>query len=90
MPKYPWLAKKEVNPKYMPAKIRVLQSMGVPYPDGFDTLAVDDMKAQAEAIASGLQSQGIQVDANKEIIALIAYLQRLGTGLTEGKKHSFK
>lgn len=90
MPKYPWLAKKEINPKYMPKKIRVLQTLGVPYPEGFDTLAVDDMKAQAESIAAGLQSQGIQVDANKQVIALIAYMQRLGTGLTEGKKHSFK
>ena len=39
------------------------------------------MQAQAAQIAQGLRSGGIDVDDNKEIIALIAYLQRLGTDL---------
>ena len=42
--------------------------------------AIDDLKKQANEMAEQLKTEGIEkADANKEIIALIAYLQRLGT-----------
>jgi len=85
MPKYPWLADNDINIEKTPAKIRVMQQLGVPYPEGYDLKANDDLKAQAEAIASGLKSQGIDVSATKEIIALIAYIQRLGTDVGDSK-----
>jgi cytochrome c oxidase cbb3-type subunit I/II len=62
-----------------------MMSLGVPYPEGYAELAVDDLKAQAAKIAQGLRDGGIQVDDNKEIIALIAYLQRLGTDVYSSK-----
>ena len=37
-----------------------------------------DLKAQAETISAGLKESGIEAPADKEIIALIAYLQRMG------------
>jgi cytochrome c oxidase cbb3-type subunit I/II len=65
----------------MPNKIRAMQTLGVPYPEGYDQIAVEDMNYQAQQIADGLGKEGIEVLPNTEIIALIAYLQRLGTDI---------
>jgi cytochrome c oxidase cbb3-type subunit I/II len=79
MPPYPWLAENELDISSTKKKIEVMQQMGVPYPDGFAEQAVADLQAQAKKIGDGLRAGGIEADDNKEIIALIAYLQRLGT-----------
>ena len=81
MPPYPWLAEWDIDLESIPKKIRVMQRLGVPYPDGYDEKAVDDLKQQAEKIAQGLRDAGIEVESQKEIIALIAYMQRLGTDI---------
>ncbi len=88
MPEYPWLAEKELKIKNIPAKIRVMQKMGVPYPGGYDSLAVKDLQKQAKAISDGLVEQGIETSADKEIIAVIAYLQRLGSDIMILKEES--
>jgi len=82
MPPYPWLASKDMNYACTPKKIRAMQTLGVPYPDGYDEKAVDDLKKQAAEIAGSLRSAGHDVEDQKEIIALIAYMQRLGTDIT--------
>jgi len=82
MPAYPWLAKKEIDIASTPGKIKAMLSLGVPYPAGFESSAVDDLNIQAKSIAAGLQNAGIQVDYNRQIIALIAYMQRLGTDVS--------
>ena len=81
MPPHPWLAENVLDTSITPNKIRVMQQLGVPYPDGYADKAVADLKSQAAKIAQGLRSGGINIDDDKEIIALIAYLQRLGTDL---------
>jgi cytochrome c oxidase cbb3-type subunit I/II len=81
MPPYPWLAENELDTSKTMKKIEVMQQLGVPYPEGYAETAVADLEAQAAKIAGGLRSGGIEVDDNKEIIALIAYLQRLGTDI---------
>ena len=81
MPAYPWLISDDLNIRYTPRKIRVMQTLGTPYPEGYDQQAVADLQAQAGQIAAGLKSAGIDVKPEKEIIALIAYLQRLGTDI---------
>ncbi len=78
MPPYHWLATQDLDINSTPAKIRTMQRLGVPYPEGFDQIANDKLKAQAHIIADGLRKGGIDVEDQKEIIALIAYLQRLG------------
>lgn len=60
-----------------------MQTLGVPYPEGYDEKAVADLKAQAAKIAGGLRDAGIEVDDQKQIIALIAYMQRLGTDISK-------
>jgi cytochrome c oxidase cbb3-type subunit I/II len=85
MPPYPWLATQDLDIESTPKKIRAMQTLGVPYPDGFDEKSIDDLKAQANKIASGLRQGGIEVEDQKEIIALIAYMQRLGTDISNGR-----
>ncbi len=78
MPNYPWLAKKKTDFDALPSKIGALRSLGVPFPEATDQEIVDAAKAQAQQIASGLAERQIAVEADRQIIALIAYLQQLG------------
>lgn len=83
MPPYPWLLDQDLNTDYTAAKIKVLKMLNTPYPSGFEDRAVDDLKAQAKRIADELREQGVEQEQleDKEIVALIAYLQRLGTDI---------
>ncbi|HPG06241.1 MAG TPA: cytochrome-c oxidase, cbb3-type subunit I [Saprospiraceae bacterium] len=83
MPPYPWLARRDLDLTYTAAKIKTLQSLGVPYPKGYAEKANDDLIKQAQDIAASLKKDGIETEnlATKEIVALIAYLQRLGTDI---------
>ncbi len=81
MPPYPWLIKRDLDISSTPKKIRVMQALGVPYPDGYDQIANDDLMKQANQIAQGLRNEGIEVDDTKEVIAMIAYIQRLGADI---------
>lgn len=78
MPAYQWLLTDNLDISTTPRKIRVMQYLGVPYPEGYDKIANEDLMKQAQGIVDDLRSQGIQTAPEKEIIALIAYLQRLG------------
>ena len=81
MPRYPWLITQDLDTTTTTAKIRAMQSLGVPYPDGYEHRANNDLQAQAETIARDLTAAGAPVDPHREIIALIAYLQNLGTAV---------
>ncbi|WP_127126092.1 cytochrome-c oxidase, cbb3-type subunit I [Pseudoflavitalea rhizosphaerae] len=78
MPAYPWLLDAPIDTASTPAKIRAMQKMGVPYPEGFDKEANKDLMTQANFIKLSLKADKIESASNREIIALIAYLQRLG------------
>ncbi|PSL04867.1 cytochrome-c oxidase, cbb3-type subunit I [Cecembia rubra] len=81
MPPYPWMATNIMDHSDLPAKIRTLQKLGVPYPEGYDEQANGDLMVQAEQIVANLKSSGVEVMPESEIVALIAYLQRLGTDI---------
>ena len=83
MPPYPWLFRRDLDVSSTPAKIRTLRKLGTPYPEGYDQQAIDDLQKQAKGIAETLRTQGVELEGleNKEIVALIAYLQRLGTDI---------
>jgi cytochrome c oxidase cbb3-type subunit I/II len=72
---------RSMSPGSIMPKINVMRSIGVPYPEGYEKIVNDDLQKQAEQIASDLQNNGAPAEPNKEIIALIAYLQRLGTDI---------
>jgi cytochrome c oxidase cbb3-type subunit I/II len=81
MPNYPWLFDNDLDTAITPAKIRAMMTMGVPYPAGFDKMANADLIKQADGIVANLAKDKIGIKNNKEIIALIAYLQRVGTDI---------
>ncbi len=82
MPAYTWLYDDDLDLSHTEGKIITLRKIGVPYPYDFEFDAVDSAKAQAKTVAADLATSGMKgIDANKEIIALIAYLQRLGTDI---------
>lgn len=81
MPNYPWLLDDAIDTASTPAKIRAMQKLGVPYAAGYDQQANADLRIQAEAITQRLKKDKIITSSNAEIIALIAYLQRLGTDI---------
>ncbi len=83
MPPYPWMYENDLDVSSLPAKIRVLQMLNTPYPEGYDEVALQDLRKQAAEIAEGLKGPSNNMEGleNKEIIALIAYLQRLGTDI---------
>jgi len=78
MPAYPWLVANDLDIESTPAKIRVMQKLGVPYEKDFDKKAIDELLKQAKKIGDELRLAKIKVEDTKEIIALIAYLHRLG------------
>ncbi|MCB0480790.1 MAG: cytochrome-c oxidase, cbb3-type subunit I [Flavobacteriales bacterium] len=82
MPAYPWLIDDDLDISLSAKKIDAMRTLGVPYsPEFADDLVLADMDAQATKIAASLANDGIEADKNKEIIALIAYLQRMGTDI---------
>ena len=81
MPEYPWLLENRLDVESTPAKISVMRKLGVPYPEGYEGKAIADLNKQANSIADALLDNGIIVEPDAEIIALIAYLQRLGTDI---------
>jgi cytochrome c oxidase cbb3-type subunit I/II len=84
MPAYPWLFTDDIDFSVIKKKLRVMQTLGVPYTDDDVTGAETSMRYQAQQIRDELVAQGASDNgglASKEIIAMIAYLQRLGTDI---------
>ncbi|RLD28326.1 MAG: cytochrome C oxidase Cbb3 [Bacteroidetes bacterium] len=97
MPAYQWLVRNELDKSKTEAKMRVMVKLGVPYTDEEIANAQDNMLEQGTQIEKNLytdpdfastyeadiQSGGEDFVEmrNREIVALIAYLQRLGTDI---------
>lgn len=82
MPAYPWLLEKDIDLESTAAIITGMRKLGVPYPENYEATANDDLKTQAQAIVDDLKKSNITIDGNKEIIALIAYMHKLGADIT--------
>lgn len=81
MPAYPWLIENDLDISQTKEKILAMRKMGVPYDEYYAQDALQDIKNQSKAISDELKKDGIEVKPDKEIVALIAYLQRLGTDI---------
>src|SRR5690606_17048143 len=81
MPAYPWLLTQDLDYASTPGKIRALTILGVPYTTDYADKSIEDARRQAELIVKDLEANQVKTDSDKEIIALIAYLQRLGTDI---------
>jgi cytochrome c oxidase cbb3-type subunit I/II len=83
MPSYSFLIEHNLDTATTEAKINAMRTLGVPYDVDFAPKANKALVTQANEITASLKKDGIDVPANKEIIALIAYLQRLGTDINK-------
>ncbi len=82
MPRYPWLLTQKLDTSPLPARIKALRKIGVPYPVGYENgVAQKELDAQALKIVQNLKTGMVNTETNREIIALIAYLQRLGVDI---------
>jgi len=84
MPSYDWLLKQKLDNSSLESKINTMRTLGVPYPEGYEKIAIDELRKQAEEITLDLQKNGAPAQSDKEIIALIAYLQRMGSDIKGG------
>jgi cytochrome c oxidase cbb3-type subunit I/II len=90
MPVYPWLIDDALDTTNTAAKIRAMQKLGVPYPEGYDKIANKELMEQANGITESLKKDGIETLNDREIIALIAYLQRIGKDIKATEKVTTK
>lgn len=81
MPTYPWLIDQELDNSLLTAKLEAMKKLGVPYTDQQIAQAQSALDKQAKEIAADLKKNQVNVLPNREIIAMIAYLQRLGTDI---------
>jgi cytochrome c oxidase cbb3-type subunit I/II len=87
MPRYPWLETAKVDVASTGAKLRILKGLGVPYTKEQIDGAAAAYQAEAEVVLGKIATKmSVPVDQigqmklrwDSEMIALIAYLQRLG------------
>lgn len=93
MPRYPWLFTQGIDIRRTPKMIRAMQTFDIPYDVGYANRANADLEDQAKEISCELmQNEGIQQIVELEgiksleyskIVALIAYLQRIGTDIKQ-------
>jgi cytochrome c oxidase cbb3-type subunit I/II len=81
MPSYGWLLNDKVDTASTGAKIRAMQTLGVPYPSGYDKKANADLVTQGNKIKASLKKDKLEASSTSEIVAMIAYLQRVGTDI---------
>jgi cytochrome c oxidase cbb3-type subunit I/II len=85
MPNYDWFITQKLDTSLTARKINAMRTLGVPYPMGYDKIANRELDKQAKGIAADLAKNHIKVSSDKEVIAIIAYLQRLGTDIKADK-----
>lgn len=93
MPSYQWLLKKDIDYKSIPLRMKANRAVGVPYTDEQIASAIEDAQTQAaeinarfleEKLGPFVTYEGEELDlADTQVIAMVAYLQRLGTDLTK-------
>jgi cytochrome c oxidase cbb3-type subunit I/II len=88
MPAYPWLFSQAIDLGQTAPKIKALRKIGVPYEEGYEAIANEELMIQARRIVSNLELEGVEVAPETEIIAMIAYLQRLGKDIKASKTAS--
>ena len=82
MPAYVFMLEQNLDTSTTSAKINAMITLGVPYAKGYGNTANQDLLLQAQSIADDLKGDSIKISPNKEVIALIAYIQRLGTDIS--------
>jgi cytochrome c oxidase cbb3-type subunit I/II len=84
MPPYAWLLHDRIDPADITASVRALRKVGLPYTDAEVAGVPASLQAQGREIVGRLATAGITAEPDREVVALIAYLQRLGK---DGRAH---
>ncbi len=85
MPKYNWLADQDIDLATTPKKLKAMKTLGVPYTEYEIDNGNQMLMKQAQVISDNLKKEGVALDSNKEMIAIIAYMQRMGTDIKKNK-----
>jgi cytochrome c oxidase cbb3-type subunit I/II len=81
MPPYRWLLSDDLDFGIIQHKVDVMAMLGVPYGDSVHR-AEAEAREQAKTVAASIAEQGGPRGLEgKQIVALVAYLQRLGTDI---------
>ena len=83
MPAYSFMLEQNLDTSTTVAKINAMRTLGVPYEKGYENIANRELMTQAKEISMLLNNDSIRISPNKEVIALISYLQRLGTDISK-------
>lgn len=99
MPAYTWMKENDLDVSLLEKKINAMRTLGVPYKKGYEKMAMKDLEAQALLIATDIVenlpsdvlktiNKKAEIDKLKkrEVVAIIAYLQRLGTDIKNTPK----
>ena len=78
MPAYAWMAEREIDASSVQPRLNVLKMVGVPYTDADVQASSTILAFQQNAIVADLQKNGVTANPNSQLVAVIAYLQRLG------------
>ncbi len=82
MPAFPHLQATPLDTSLIQTKMNALRITGVPYTDADLETATESIQRQAQTIAADVEAQkGPPGLSDKEIVALVAYLQRLGSDI---------
>lgn len=83
MPSYEWMFTSSLDTTNTKEKLRAMAQLGVPYSDSYIDSTNFYLELQAQEITDELEAQmeDVEVSPDEEIVALIAYLQRLGTDI---------
>jgi len=84
MPPYPGLLTHDIDFAGIQKRVDVMAMLGVPYGEAIH-MAEDMARLQAKDVAAEIATEGGPAGLDhKEIVALVAYLQRLGTDIKKG------
>jgi len=93
MPRYAFLFDRPIDMQSLPTRVKIMRTLGVPYTDADQQNAIANAQAQAQKIVDNIASQnggkpfvvhdGQALASDRQAVALIAYLQRMGTDLTK-------
>ncbi len=85
MPPYPHLLKRKIDWKSVPVRVRAASYLGAPYTQEQIDDAMNNAKRQAQAIAESIakdRNKPIEEIQETQVLALIAYLDRVGKDIT--------
>ncbi len=78
MPNYPWLYHQSTDIASLKSKLDALTQLGVPYAPRDHATIQREVLEQAQGIVDDLKKNGAETQPDREIVAVIAYLQKLG------------